>query len=89
MTQVQPTTGFVIRFLWACFWRSALISIPVIFVVGIATAGLFVSLGLGDLANPMARLLTLIASLVIWVPVTKRVIGKQLGAHKLVVVAAA
>jgi len=59
------------------------------FVVGMLTASMFMVLGLDNLANPMARLLTFVVSLAVWIPVTKHVIGKRLGTHKLVVVAAA
>jgi hypothetical protein len=83
-----PTTGFVIRFLWACLWRSLLIGIPVMIVVGVVTAMLFVGLGATNAANTAARITTALVSIGLWVPITKSVIGKRLGSHMLIVVPA-
>jgi hypothetical protein len=82
-----PSTGFVVRFLWACLWRSLVIGIPVMFFVGVATAMLFVGIA-PHFANTAARITTALVSICLWVPITKSVIGKPLGKFKLIVVPA-
>ena len=88
MKEVPVTTSFTIRFLWAITWRNFLYAIVPIVVTGVTVSMLFVAMGQSALANPMARLATLLVSIAIAVPVTKSVIGKRLGKYRLAVVLA-
>jgi hypothetical protein len=83
-----PTTGFVVRFLWAITWRNFLVSLFPVIVIGVVTAGVLVATGHPQFANEWARLATLVTALIVSVPVTKSVIGKSLGGFKVVVVRA-
>jgi hypothetical protein len=81
----SPSTGFVIRFLWACLWRSLVIGIPLMLVVGAGTAAVFLAIS-PSFANTAARITTALVSIALWVPITKSVIGRPLGGFKLVVI---
>ena len=74
--------GTAASIFWSIFWRSMAIGIPVIFVTGITTAGLFSSLG-NDGANLVARLATLLVMIPVQIYCIKLVIGLTFGKFRL------
>lgn len=82
MVEVEPTFWIATRIFWAILWRSLLMSVPTIFIVGMITAAIFSSLG-NDGANNAARIGTFFVAIPIQISCIQLVIGKTFGRVKL------
>jgi hypothetical protein len=80
--QSPASFGTAASIFWSIFWRSMAIGIPVIFITGITTAGLFSSLG-NDGANLAARIATLLVMIPVQIYCIKLVIGVTFGKYRL------